>query len=209
MPKAKPSQVIVHRIELQQSERDMLEMAVAGNVATNAITAAGAVITGIGNMLRPFDRVLEALVVLWIGDRALDAVRADGEARKAEFEAEYAENKFGYDQMICAWLTMKYADGGWDAVCSEESRIELHEGQFQYLNPERGGMPKPIPLWYFHELLKFLDVICASANARQSTPATLWQQWMTEEQYGQAAYYDDTNGSVWEGFKRGVGSLFD
>ena len=118
MPKAKPTQVIVHRIELQESEREMVELAVAGNVVTNAVSAAGAVFTGIGNMLAPFDKVLQALAVLWIGDRTLDAVRADGEARKAEIESEYAENKFGYDQMICAWLRMKYADGGWDAVCS-------------------------------------------------------------------------------------------
>ena len=139
MPKAKPTQVIVHRIELQESEREMVELAVAGNVVTNAVSAAGAVFTGIGNMLAPFDKVLQALAVLWIGDRTLDAVREDGERRKEQIEAEYAENKFGYDQMISAWLRMKYADGGWDAVCSEASRIELHEGQFQYLNPARGG----------------------------------------------------------------------
>lgn len=208
MPKAKPTQVIVHRIELQESEREMVELAVAGNVVTNAVSAAGAVFTGIGNMLAPFDKVLQALAVLWIGDRTLDAVREDGERRKEQIEAEYAENKFGYDQMISAWLRMKYADGGWDAVCSEASRIELHEGQFQYLNPERGGLPQRLPLWYFHQLLKFLDVICSSPNAQQSTPAALWQQWMTEEQYGQAAYYDETEGSLWEGLKKGFESLF-
>ena len=209
MPKAKPSQVIVHRIELQQSERDMLEMAVAGNVATNAIGAAGAILGGIGNLLLPFRDVLGAMAVLWIGDRTLEAVKADGEARKAEIEAEYAENKFGYDQMICAWLRIKYADGGWEAVCSEASRVELHEGQFQYLNPERGGLPQRLPLWYFHQLLDFLTVVCNSPNSRTTTPAQLWPQWMTEEQYGQQAYYEDTGGSVWEGFKRGVGSIFD
>ena len=208
MPKAKPTQVIVHRIELQESEREMLELAVAGNVVTNTVSAAGAIFTGIGSMLAPFAPAFGALTAMWIGDRTLDAIRVDGEARKAEIEAEYAENKFGYDQMISAWLRMKYADGGWDAVCSEASRIELHEGQFQYLNPERGGLPKPIPLWYFHELLKFLDVICSSPDARQSTPSTLWQEWITEEKYGQAAYYDDTEGSLWEGLKKGISTLF-
>jgi len=39
MPKSKPTQVIVHRIELQTSEREMLELAVFGNMATNTIQA--------------------------------------------------------------------------------------------------------------------------------------------------------------------------
>ena len=97
MPKAKPTQVIVHRIELQESEREMLELAVAGNVVTNTVSAAGAIFTGIGSMLAPFAPAFGALTAMWIGDRTLDAIRVDGEARKAEIEAEYAENKFGYD----------------------------------------------------------------------------------------------------------------
>lgn len=39
MPKAKPDQVIVHRIEFQQSERDLLEMYAIGASATNIINA--------------------------------------------------------------------------------------------------------------------------------------------------------------------------
>ena len=37
MPKAKPTQVIVHRIELQEKERDMLEAYVGGSVVKNAV----------------------------------------------------------------------------------------------------------------------------------------------------------------------------
>ena len=37
MPKAKPTQVIVHRIELQEKERDMLELYVAGRTAKNLV----------------------------------------------------------------------------------------------------------------------------------------------------------------------------
>jgi hypothetical protein len=37
MPKAKPSQVIVHRIELQEKEREMLEAYVGGTVVKNAV----------------------------------------------------------------------------------------------------------------------------------------------------------------------------
>ena len=40
-PKAKADQVITHRIELQQTERDALEMYVASNAAKNIMDGAG------------------------------------------------------------------------------------------------------------------------------------------------------------------------
>ena len=43
MPKAKPTQVIVHRIELQEKEREMLEVYVAGKTARNLLEPAVAV----------------------------------------------------------------------------------------------------------------------------------------------------------------------
>ncbi len=48
MPKAKPSQVIVHRIELQEKERDMLEAYVGGTVIKNAFLPLAAV-AGVGS----------------------------------------------------------------------------------------------------------------------------------------------------------------
>jgi len=43
LPKAKPDQVIVHRIELQETERDALELFIASNAAKN-------VMDGVGNL---------------------------------------------------------------------------------------------------------------------------------------------------------------
>ena len=40
MPKAKPTQVIVHRIELQEKERDALETIVAGQTIKNVVVPA-------------------------------------------------------------------------------------------------------------------------------------------------------------------------
>ena len=48
MPKAKPTQVIVHRIELQEKEREMLETLVVGKTVNNLlqpVLAAGAAYT--------------------------------------------------------------------------------------------------------------------------------------------------------------------
>ena len=46
MPKSKPTQVIVHRIELQEKERDMLEAVVAGNTVKNVVIPV-AVVAGV------------------------------------------------------------------------------------------------------------------------------------------------------------------
>ena len=43
MPKAKPTQVIVHRIELQEKEREMMETYVAGKTVKNLVEPAVAV----------------------------------------------------------------------------------------------------------------------------------------------------------------------
>ena len=39
MPKSKPSKVIVHRIELQDTERELVEMAIAANAFTQSLEA--------------------------------------------------------------------------------------------------------------------------------------------------------------------------
>lgn len=41
MPKAKPDQVVVHRIELQEKERELAAAAIGANLAGKAIQAAG------------------------------------------------------------------------------------------------------------------------------------------------------------------------
>ena len=48
MPKSKPTQVIVHRIELQEKERDMLEAVVAGQTVKNVVVPV-AIVGGVGS----------------------------------------------------------------------------------------------------------------------------------------------------------------
>ena len=47
MPKAKPDQVIVHRIELQETEREALDTLVASNAVRNVGAAVGSIINPI------------------------------------------------------------------------------------------------------------------------------------------------------------------
>lgn len=48
MPKAKPTQVIVHRIELQSKEREALEALVVGQTVKNVVVPT-AVVAGVGS----------------------------------------------------------------------------------------------------------------------------------------------------------------
>ena len=98
MPKATPDQVIVHRLELQQTERDALEAALAGRFVTNAVSGLGDVLTGFGNLLKPFEGVLTAIGALWIADRTLDEIKEyllddDELTDKERFDLYYEEHR--------------------------------------------------------------------------------------------------------------------
>ena len=86
MSKAKPTQVIVHRIELQETERAALEAALAGKFVTNGVSAAWSVLTGIGTFLAPFGGVLTALFALWAVDKTWDAAAAAGSQQKEDID---------------------------------------------------------------------------------------------------------------------------
>ncbi len=46
MPKAKPDQVITHRIEFQEKERDLIQAAIGASLAGKAVQAAGVAAVG-------------------------------------------------------------------------------------------------------------------------------------------------------------------
>ncbi len=48
MPKAKPDQVVVHRIEMNEKERELLEAWVGGSIVKNAVTPL-AIAAGVGS----------------------------------------------------------------------------------------------------------------------------------------------------------------
>ena len=113
MPKAKPSQVIVHRIELQETERATLEAALAGNFVTNAVSAAGSVLTGFGAALAPFSGVLTAIGAAYLAEKgiqgALDSVGTISEAAQV-FNPKTQSSAYEY---ICEFLR---ANPEWDKL---------------------------------------------------------------------------------------------
>ena len=74
MPKAKPTQIVVHRIALQETERAALEAALAGNFVTNAVSAAGSVLSGFGQALTPFSGVLTAIGAAYIAEKSVSEI---------------------------------------------------------------------------------------------------------------------------------------
>jgi hypothetical protein len=115
MPKAKPTQVIVHRLELQQTEREALEAALAGRFVTNAVSSVGSVLTGIGYMLAPFGGALTAIAGLWIAEKGASALidSVENTAANVEKLTDFVNPKKQGDayQYICAYLM---ACSGWD-----------------------------------------------------------------------------------------------
>lgn len=203
MPKAKPDQTIVHRIELQQSERDTLEAALAGNFVTNAVSAAGSVFTGIGYMLAPFGGALTAIAGLWIADKTideiLDAAKDAGEAQKQRNEETYYESGNKYLDRVRAWIQTIYANEGWDGLCERSNFVEFLQTSSNPLDNLNY-----IPMFVIDRLGQFLALICNPDYAPQGipiresgkTPALLWTEFYTVEEYGSDAYYHDTNGTA-------------
>ena len=125
MPKAKPDQVIVHRIELQETERATLEAALAGRFVTNAAMAAGNLLKGVGDALAPFSGALTALAAVWIADRTWEDLKDKVfdpiiDVIQAPLLAKYA----GDYQMIVAWLRAQYATSGWNFLVQDYSSHE-------------------------------------------------------------------------------------
>jgi hypothetical protein len=196
MPKAKPTQVIVHRIELQQSERDALEAALLGRFATNAVSSAGHVLTGIGNLLVPFSGVLTAFGALWIGDRSLEMVREDGERRKRENERSYEGDGADVLSMVSAYLIARYSEHGWRPAPPAGgfyANFILWYREYVENTPNDRVI---ITQWFGQEILAPFLRLCdermdADATPTQ-TPAEMWDEWYTTEQYGRDAYYYNT-----------------
>jgi len=189
MPKAKPTQVIVHRIELQQSERDALEAALAGRFVTNAVSATGNVLTGVGNFLVPFSGVLTALAGVWIADRSIDQIVQDGQNRKREAERSYEGTGAEVLSLVSSYLINSYADRGWNFNFNGL----FNDWYAQYY--QNTNNPIIIHKWFYFEILKpFLQILDEpNAQASGSTPAELWDQYYSTTQYGKDAYFYNTN----------------
>lgn len=127
MPKAKPDQVIVHRLELQQSERDAMEAALAGRFVTNGISAVGNFLNAFGNALSPFSGAITALAGVWIAGRSWEELKDIVLDPIVDvIRAPVLEKYAGDYALIVAWLNAQYATQGWDFLDQDYSSHEAY-----------------------------------------------------------------------------------
>ena len=79
MPKAKPDKVIVHRIELQKSERDILEAAALAQGVSG-------ILQGVGSIIAPFAGVLSAIAAAYIAKEGVGAILGWADKKLSEKE---------------------------------------------------------------------------------------------------------------------------
>jgi hypothetical protein len=166
----------------------------AGRFVTNAVSAAGSVLSGIGSALMPFQGALTAFAAAWIAERGvsglLDAAAGAGDAAKTRAEDELADKGSEAQLAMAAWLTATYENGGWHDICDStflnytiSRNIELRYVPFL-------GMEAP--QWFIMRCSDFLKSICANRVEHEKfgdAPIDLWRQHYSHEQYGQDAYY--------------------
>lgn len=104
MPKRKPDTVISHRIELQETERDLLRAYVVGNTA-------GSVLNGVGAMIAPLAPVFGAAATVWLTLYTADEIKEFlDEGVIPSVRSELADDQVRQYQEFTAYLQGK----SWD-----------------------------------------------------------------------------------------------
>jgi len=127
MPKAKPDKVIVHHIELQETERATVEAALAGQFVTNAAMAGGNLLKGVGAALASFTGALTALAAVWIAERSWDELKDKVLDPIVDYIQRPHLEMYADDySMIVAWLNAQYAMQGWGFLQTDNSSVEAY-----------------------------------------------------------------------------------
>ena len=128
MPKPKPTEVIVHRLDLQPSVKESMDNFLIGKTFTNTIQAVGGLVDGLGPAL--------AVIAGWfLADKAIDEVLdkitdwADGTAQDVVDERYGSENdKYLF---ICAMLESSVDLPAWHAQADYTQEI-LNKGESNF-----------------------------------------------------------------------------
>lgn len=180
MPKAKPSHVIVHRIELQETERAALEAALAGRFVTNAVSAAGSVFSGIGTMLVPFSGALTAIAGLWIADKGIDAVIDSVKQAKEDVE------------QVIEWYSPSKQQEAYEYICAYLRACDGWDGNPNSMAQRIGQLVKDLEKMQAHPFLiiklkNFVKYVkgnqIKTGNYPSHSPAKAWTAFYSPQQY--------------------------
>ena len=125
MPKRKPDTVVSHRIELQETERDLLRVYVAGNTA-------GRVLNGVGAMIAPLAPVFGAAATAWLALYSATEIKDFlDEGVISSVRSEFADDQVRQYQEFSAYLQGRVWDDfrGTDFLTTWE---EIHELQSKF-----------------------------------------------------------------------------
>jgi hypothetical protein len=115
MPKPKPTEVIVHRLDLQPSLKDSMDAFLIGKTATNALQ-------GVGTILSAFGPAASVLLGWYLADKALDEVIDGLTGFFAKIGEDAADERYGDTlnqyQLVCA--TLEAAANMPDLLAQEE-----------------------------------------------------------------------------------------
>jgi len=215
MPKAKSDQVITHRIELQKTERELLETAVLANAAGKTLSgvamAIGTAVAGLGQMIAP---AMGALTAWYIADKTFDEIKELGERQKTGMEENLAEAYEGTYGAIVAWLNARslgevcreareagVIDFTWTPKNENKILPELVD-DLAYNNPvhqmifgtelARAGDPK-IPNWFAAVIAEFIRTYCNNnsmvTNFHTNRLGELFVAFYPLERFGSDQYY--------------------
>ena len=190
MPKAKPDQVIVQRIELQETERATLEAALAGNFVNGLAMAGGNLLKGVGSALAPFQGALTALAALWIADRTIDEIADVIQETTTNVKLFFnsREQADGTYADHVAWINVNYANSGFDNLPTTADMSKLSEAQrvawIDHVNTMKNTWG---PFDYFM-LLRMTAKAVSNAQEKGSMPSEQftkevelegWRAWQT------------------------------
>jgi len=218
MPKAKSDQVITHRIELQSTERELLETAILANAASKSLqgiaTGLGTAIAGLGQMIAP---AMGALAAWYIADKTFDEIREIGERQKREAEEDLIESYSGTYGAIVAWFSARsiteicseavengVAGWTWSPNDSRWFAPELVDDlsvnnpvQVMIFGDDIPGIGEPkIPNWLAAQIAEFINGICNPSNAayreslgNHSDIGQLFAAFYPLDRFGRDSYY--------------------
>ena len=200
-PKARSTQVITHRIELQETERATLEAALAGRFVTNSVGALGSVFSGIGSALAPFSGAFTALTALWIADKTFDEIKEiAGNLKDKAVEVLFPQLGTAQEMysFIVGWLQAQHGNGGYSAIMANDYEVTEHlteQGAYPFLiNAFREFMRHIRTLYSARHLPAGADPLEENPGGRawhnfiQTSPSKWWISFYTVQAYAQDIY---------------------
>ena len=129
MPKPTPTEVIVHRLDLQPSLKDSMDAFLIGKTATNALQ-------GVGTILSAAGPALGVLAAWWIADKTLDQVVDEFTGYFEKKGKDIVEDRYGSElskyQLVMA--TLESCSDHTDFIAQYVGVIEILKGDGNF-NP--------------------------------------------------------------------------